>query len=134
MKISIFVGAIFLFLFGCASPLHIKNYPSAFSDGVDIAVNLGLAHTQDIDKLEDALASEGMPCRRRAMSLNAEQIVVERRDFEQAKILAISIMIRDKLTVRVYKSPDSAKSSATSLLEVWEKGQNVREESYKIYN
>ncbi len=68
------------------------------------------------------------------MSLNAEQIVVELADFERAKIIAEGIVIRDKLTVRVYQSVDGAKSSANSVFDVWEKGQKVREEKYRFYD
>jgi len=69
----------------------------------------------------------------RAMSLNAEQIVVEVADFDRAKAVVTDIIVRDKLTVRVYRSADFAKSPATSLLEVWEQGQKTREETYKLY-
>jgi hypothetical protein len=69
----------------------------------------------------------------RAMSLNAEQIVVEVADFDKAKAVVRELIIRDKLTVRVYKSLDFAKSPASSLLEVWEYGQKTREEPYKLY-
>ena len=54
-------------------------------------------------------------------------------DFDRAKVAVTGIIIRDRLTVRVYKSADFAKSPATSLLEVWEKGQRTREETYKLY-
>ncbi len=67
------------------------------------------------------------------MSLNAEQIVVEVADFDRAKTAVTEIIVRDKLTVRVYKSADFAKSPATSLLEVWENGQKTRDEPYKLY-
>jgi len=99
----------------------------------DIAVNLGLKHEDDLRKLYDSLASEGVRCGMRAMSLDAEQIVVERGDFERAKAVVTSIIIRERLTVRVYKSPDFERSPANCLLEVWEKGQKAREEEYKLY-
>jgi hypothetical protein len=67
------------------------------------------------------------------MSCNAEQIVVERADFARAKAVVTGIIIRDKLTVRVYTSPDFDKVPASSPLEVWEGGQKVREETYKLY-
>jgi hypothetical protein len=127
MKISIYMAVLLLFLLGCASTKHNVLNASPFVGGVDIAVNLGMEHYGDMMKLDDALASTGMPRRMRAMSLNAEQIVVERSDFERAKILVTNIIIRDALTVRVYGSPTS------SLLEVWEKGQKIREEPYKLY-
>jgi len=100
---------------------------------VNIAVNLGIKHDRDLWKLYDSLASTGIRCGMRAMSLNAEQIVVELVDFERAQIVVREIIIQDRLTVRVYKSADFAKSPATSLLEVWEKGQKIREETYKLY-
>jgi hypothetical protein len=100
---------------------------------VDIAVNLGLKHEDDLRKLYDSLASEGVRCGMRAMSLDAEQIVVERADFERAKTIVTSIITRERLTVRVYKSPGFEKAPANSLLEVWDKGQKVREEEYRLY-
>jgi hypothetical protein len=100
---------------------------------VDIAVNLGLKYDRDLWRLYDSLVSKGIRCGMRAMSLNAEQIVVELADFERAQIVVREIIIQDRLTVRVYKSSDFAKSPATSLLEVWEKGQKIGEKTYKLY-
>ena len=62
------------------------------------------------------------------MSLNAEQIVVHRADFERAKVIATEIVVRNSLTVRMWKSRGSSE------LEVWERGQKVRDEPYKFYN
>jgi hypothetical protein len=100
---------------------------------VDVAVNLGLKYDHDLSSLYDSLAAAGFRCGMRAMSLNAEQIVVEVADFDRAKAAVTEIIVRDKLTVRVYQSADFAKSPATSLLEVWERGQKTREEPYKLY-
>jgi hypothetical protein len=126
------IAAFVALLSGCTTTTQSVHYPEPFKDPVDIAVNLGLKYSRNIDKLERALVSEGIPCRRRAMSLNAEQIVVERGDFDRAKVLANLIIIRERLTVRIYTSPDSAKTIG-SKLEVWEKGKMVREEQYKLY-
>lgn len=60
----------------------------------------------------------GLRCGMRAMSLNAEQIVVEVADFHRAKTSAAEIIVRDKLSVRIYMSADFVKSPATSPLEV----------------
>jgi hypothetical protein len=100
---------------------------------VDIAVNLGLEYDRDLWTLYDSLAAAGFRCGMRAMSLNAEQIVVEVADFDRAKAVVTDIVANDRLTVRLYKSADFAKSPATSLLEVWEQGQKIREEPYKLY-
>jgi hypothetical protein len=127
---------ILCFLVGCGTAEREESHDMAHRARppvVDIAVNLGLTHEDDLRKLYDSLASEGVRCGMRAMSLDAEQIVVERADFERAKTIVTSIITRDRLTVRVYKSPDFEKSPANSLLEVWEKGHKVREEEYKLY-
>jgi hypothetical protein len=100
---------------------------------VDIAVNNGFERAHEVQSLYDSLASAGVRCGMRAMSCNAEQIVVERADFDRAKIIVTDIIIRDKLTVRVYTSPDPAKGLAFEIMEVWEQGQKVREEPYKLY-
>lgn len=137
MKTLLFM-LVLCFVVGCgtaernASALHDVAH-RAQPPVVDIAVNLGFKHEGDLRKLYDSLASEGVRCGMRAMSLDAEQIVVERADFERAKAILTSIITRDRLTVRVYKSPDFEKSPADSLLEVWEKGRKVREEEYKLY-
>jgi hypothetical protein len=95
----------------------------------DIAVNLGLKHEADLLKLYDLIALEGIRCNMRAMSLDAAQIVVERADFLRARTVVTNFVVRDRLTVRVYMSPNTA----DSLLEVWEKGRKTREEEYKLY-
>jgi hypothetical protein len=133
--ILLLIAAAFLSSCSTAPPapsLHDKAH-QAREPYVDIAVNLGLKHDRDLWRLYDCLAAAGFRCGMRAMSLGAEQIVVELADFERARAATREIIIRDKLTVRVYKSEDFAKSSATSLLEVWETGQMIREEPYKLY-
>lgn len=90
-------------LFGCgtnshkASPIHDAAH-TARPPYVDIAVNLGLKYEGDLLRLYDSLASMDVRCGLRAMSLGAEQIVVERKDFDRAKIIATDIIVRDKLT------------------------------------
>jgi hypothetical protein len=127
-----------ILLAGCGTAAHkeapqreISHRPQA--PVVDIAVNLGLQHEGDLRKLYHALASTGLPCGLRAMSLDAEQIVVERADFDRAKITITNAIFRDRLTVRVYESPDFDKFPSSSLLEVWENGHKIREEEYKLY-
>jgi len=137
-RILIPIAILSAFLSGCASkgpaaPSHHDMAYTARPPFADIAVNLGLKHDRDLLRLFDSLASTNVRCGMRAMSLNAEQIVVERRDFERAKVIVTEIIVRDRLTVRVYESAEFDKSPATSLLEVWEKGQKVREETYKLY-
>jgi len=125
-------------MYGCASTpptppqLHDKAH-QARPPYVDIAVNLGFERVRDLESLYDSLASQGVRCGLRAMSLNAEQIVVERADFDRARIVVTDIIVRDRLTVRVYTSPDFDKAPASSPLEVWERGRKVREETYKLY-
>jgi hypothetical protein len=133
MRILILMAVFAAFTPGCGTATHTARYAGPFNDGVDVAVNLGWEHAQDIDKLENAMALEGMPCRRRAMSLNAQQIVVERNEFDHAKALVIQIIVRKRLTVRVYKTPDFAKDPPSSMLEVWENGKKTREEPYRLY-
>lgn len=135
MKTLLSVACVCL-LVGCSTTERKKVHDEAHRARppvVDIAVNLGLKHEDDLRRLYDSLASEGVRCGMRAMSLDAEQIVVERADFERAKTIVTHIIIRDRLTVRVYKSPDFTESPSNTLLEVWEKGQKLREEGYKLY-
>lgn len=135
---AIALPLVVAFLAGCAnsarteSSLHDAAH-QARAPYVNVAVNLGLKHDRDLWRLYDSLAVAGFRCGLRAMSLNAEQIVVEVADFDRAKTAVTEIIVRDKLTVRVYKSADFAKSPATSLLEVWENGQKTRDEPYKLY-
>ena len=138
MKKSLSAVSLCFFLLGCRNTarkevsLHDTAH-RARPPFVDIAVNLGLRHNDDLLKLYDSLASAGMRCGIRAMSLDAEQIVVEREDFDRAKAIVTSIVVRDHLTVRVYESPDFEKTPTSSLLEVWEEGKKVTEEKYKLY-
>ncbi len=100
---------------------------------VDLAANLGSQYESDLWKLYDSLALDGLRCGMRAMSLGTEQIVVERDDFDRAKTLATGIVVRDKLTLRIYKSVNFAQSPGASMLEIWKNGQKVREEGFKLY-
>jgi hypothetical protein len=100
---------------------------TAPSRDTDLAVNLGLEYVRDNLRLQDLLASAGIDCGMRAMSPGAEQIVVHRADFERARVLAVDIVVRELLTVRLWKSPGSSE------LEIWEKGQKVRDEPYMLY-
>src|SRR5271165_5687042 len=100
MRILMLFVVFAVALSGCKTSPRSTQYPAPFVDGVNIAVNLGSRHAEDIDKLESALVLEGVPCRRSAMSLNAEQIIVERSTFERAKSVARNAIVRDSLTVR----------------------------------
>lgn len=137
MRRTIPLAVLAAMMFGCASTppaapqLHDKAHQARLPY-VDIAVNTGFERARDVESLYDSLASEGMRCGLRAMSCNAEQIVVERADSDRAKTIITGIIIRDKLTVRVYTSPDFDKAPASSPLEVWVGGQKVREETYKL--
>ena len=128
-----------VFVAGCASTapsgpsLHDKAH-QAREPYVDVAANLNLKFEGDLFKLYDSLAAAGFRCGMRAMSVNTAQVVVELADFERAKTAVTEIIGRDKLTLRVYKSADFAKSPERSLLEVWDKGEKIREEPFKIYN
>jgi len=138
MKTSFFAGFLSVLLLCCsaaerrARPLH-DTENGVRLPYVDIAVNLGLKHEEDLHRLYDAIALKGLRCGMRAMSLNAEQIVVERGDFDRVKIIVTGIVVRDKLTVRIYKSADLAEPASAPTLEVWENGKKVREEQYKLY-
>ena len=116
-------------LSGCATATRTHSDPARATGlpRVSLAANLGIENEGDLSKLYDSLSSAGLQCGLRAMSLNTEQIVVEREEFCRAKLLATRIIIRDRLTVRIYPSSDFGKSPSNSLLEVWEKGQKVRE-------
>lgn len=131
MRAAILIIILATSLSGCVNQVHNSSAPLV--DPVDVAVNLGMEHEDDLRILYDALASSGIPCNRRAMSLNAEQIVVNRDDFERARAFLIRVVVKRSLTARLYESPDFAMSPGTSLLEVWEKGRKLREEAYKLY-
>jgi hypothetical protein len=105
----------------------------SISNPVYIAVNLGEAHHRDLFKLEAELGHAGIPCTHTATSLRATDLAVEREDFDRVKPLLERFVIRDKLSVRIYKSPYSVNSSVNPLLEVWENGKKTREEYYRIY-
>lgn len=131
-------GMLAACMFGCTSTpstaprLH-DNPHQARPPYVDIAVNTGFERAGDLESLYDSLASRGVRCGLRAMSLNAEQIVVERADFGRAKGIVTDIIVRDKLTVGVYSSAYFDKAPGSSPLEVWERGRKVRVETYKLY-
>ena len=136
MKTFFFAGFLPAILLGCSTaehstrPLHNAGN-AARPPCVDIAANLGLKHADDLHKLYDALALAGVRCGNRAMSLDTEQVVVEEADFDRGKSIATGIVVRDKLTVRIYQSAGPV--AAPMRLEVWENGQKVREEPYKLY-
>lgn len=136
MRTTTALAALLLLLCGCGTVMRAPIHDAAHQARppfVDIAVNSGPRHEADLNKLYDILATRGVRCGMRAMSLGAEQIVVERKDFQTAKALAEQIVTNEKLTVRIFQSPNFADSPATSLLDVWERGKKTREEKYKIY-
>jgi hypothetical protein len=125
MRLWIFVGLFSAILLGCAS-----NKRSAIGvKGVDIAVNLGFERDRELEPIQNALISAGVPCGQGAMSCNEAPLVVNPEDFARARAIAIETVIRNSLTVRLYKSP----SGWSSLLEVWEAGRKTREEPHKLY-
>jgi len=133
--LAIFTAILSLLFSGCANSARTEN-PNRYNARpplADVAVNLGIEHAGDLERLCGSLASNGVPVGMRAMSLNAEQIVVERADFDRAKAILEQIIARERLTVRVYKSLDFGGTAASSMLEVWEEGQKVREEEYRLY-
>ena len=100
---------------------------------VALAANLGIKYDRDLLNLYDSLVTEGVRCGMRGASTNEEQIVVSPEDFDRAKAAATAIVVKDALSVRLYKSADFGKTPDASLLEVWEKGKKVREEEYKLH-
>jgi hypothetical protein len=80
------------------------------------------------------LAASDVRCGIRVISLNAEQIVVEQDDFVRAKAIVEAIIVRDKLTARVFKEARVVGSAVLPRMEVWEKGQFVREEDFTFYD
>jgi len=124
MRVWILIGIFPVLLLGCAS-----HSGTIGAQGVDIAVNLGFEHDRELEPIQSALISAGIPCNQRAMSCNEAPLVVERGDFERARLIAVETGIRNSLTVRLYTSP----TGWDSLLEVWEAGRKTREESHKLY-
>ena len=96
---------------------------------MDIAVNLGFERERELDQIRSALISAGIPCNQRAMSCNEAPLIVRPGDFERAKAIATETVIRNSLTVRLFKSP----SGLYPPLEVWEDGRKIREEPHKLY-
>ena len=127
MRNVLAISVLAILLCGCAShhtgTTHVDYLPS----GTNLAVNTGTERYGDLCRLRDSLISAGFRCGERAMSLNAAPILVLPEDFDKAQTLAHEIIIRDSLTVRLWKS------SGSDELEVWEHGQKMRDEGYKIY-
>jgi len=125
---SIFLIPLLLALLGgCASRPSVVGRTEYLPTGIALAVNMGVERYEDLCRLRDGLIAAGFRCGERAMSLNAAPILVLPEDFERAQTLAREIVVRDSLTVRLWKSPGSTE------LEVWERGRKARDESYKIY-
>ena len=91
--------------------------------------DLGFERDRELEPIQNALISAGVPCGQGAMSCNEAPLVVNPEDFARARAIAIETVIRNSLTVRLYKSP----SGWSSLLEVWEEGRKTREEPHKLY-
>ena len=123
MRFSALIVIVSLVTFGCASTKR-----SVGPQGVSIAVNLGFEHDRELEPIQKALIVAGVSCEQCAMSCNEAPLLVKPQDFQLAKTIATDTVIRDSLTVRLYKSP-----SSSSLLEVWESGQKTREEPHKLY-
>ena len=125
MRVWILPCLFSVILLGCASDKRSAIGPK----GVDIAVNLGFERDRELEPIQKALISAGVPCGQRAMSCNEAPLVVNPEDFERARAIAIETVVRNSLTVRLYKAP----SGWCSLLEVWEAGRKTREEPHKLY-
>ena len=124
MRVWIFIYVVSALLLGCAT-----SKDPIGAQGVDIAVNLGFERERELDQIQSALISAGIPCNQRAMSCNEAPLIVRPGDFERAKAIATETVIRNSLTVRLFKSP----SGLYPLLEVWEDGRKIREEPHKLY-
>jgi len=127
MRNIFLIPLLLALLCGCASHHTAVGRTEYLPTGTDLAVNLGVERYGDLCRLRDSLISAGFRCGERAMSLNAAPILVLPEDFDKAQTLAREIIIRDSLTVRLWKSPGSDE------LEVWEHGQKMRDEGYKLY-
>jgi hypothetical protein len=127
MRNIFLIPLLLALLCGCASHHAAVGRTEYLPTGTNLAVNLGVERYGDLCRLRDGLIAAGFRCGERAMSLNAAPILVLPEDFGKAQTLAKRIIIRDSLTVRLWKSPGSAE------LEVWEHGRKSRDESYKIY-
>jgi hypothetical protein len=124
MRVWILIYVVSALLLGCAT-----SKDPIGAQGVDIAVNLGFERERELEQIQSALISAGIPCNQRAMSCNEAPLVVKPGDFERARAIATETVIRNSLTVRLFKSP----SGLSSLLEVWEDGRKIREEPHKLY-
>ena len=130
MRYLLFILLLVGLLFGCASGPSSSREPAAYlpvGTGTDLAVNLGIEHYGDLCRLRDSLNAAGFRYSERAMSLNAAPILVLPEEFSRAQATAREIIMREALTVRLWKSPGSPE------LEVWERGQKIRDEEYRIY-
>ena len=127
MRYLFIVPVLVALLCGCASDHATVGRTEYLPTGTNLAVNLGVERYGDLCRLRDGLIAAGFSCGERAMSLNAAPILVLPEDFDKAQTLAREMIIRDSLTVRLWKSPGSAE------LEVWEHGRKSREEGYEIY-
>lgn len=132
------LATIAALLVGCSTPHRIETSThnaehQVRASYVDIAVNLGAKYDSDLLKLHDSLTAAGFRCGMRAISSGAEQIAVEAPDFDRAKAAITKLIVRDKLTVRVYESADSNNPPYAPILEVWEHGKRTRKETCKLY-
>jgi hypothetical protein len=127
MRHIFLIPLLLALLCGCASHHTAVGSTEYLPTGIDLAVNLGVERYGDLCRLREGLVVGGFRCGERAMSLNAAPLLVLPADFDKAQTLAREIIIRDSLTVRLWKSPGSAE------LEVWERGRKTRDEGYKVY-
>ena len=123
--LALCVSAIGLFVCGCAG----IGRPAVLRP-VDVAVNLGFERDREVDVIRREFQSWGIPHEQRAMSCNEAPLVVNREDFLIAKSIATEAVIKNSLTVRLYKTPVGFQSE----MEVWEQGKKTREEPHKLYN
>jgi len=91
MRVWILIGSFSVLLLGCA-----RNSRTIGAQGVDIAVNLGFEHERELEQIQSALISAGIPCNQRAMSCNEAPLVVKRWDFERARPIAVETVISIK--------------------------------------
>ncbi len=125
MRSSIVTAILALLAFGCAGPKQ-----GAPTQEVNLAVNLRLENERDLEPIQKALVSAGIPCSaNRAMGCSEAPLKVDVRDFNRAKAIAQETIVRHSLTARLYESP-----ADSSLLEVWEQGRKTRLEPHRLYN
>jgi hypothetical protein len=126
-----FTGLVLALLAGCAT-----NHYAARSEGVVVAMNLGMAHLGDLEHLQHAVAGSGIPCCAGILDLNYAPLLVNAGAVTRANEAAAEIVVRDSLTIRLLKTPvawESPSLLTNSVYEVWEKGKLVREEGFKLY-